>query len=98
MKILEEMACDILIDAISIENIFGEDKICLTGRTPVGDTIANDEDGIVSFSVDLDKTLFASSTEAAPLIGVRERNIHPFSFKKMTAVGIEGDFREMVSF
>ncbi len=98
MKVRKEMAGDILIDAIGVEGVFGEDEVCLTGCTPVGDTIANEEDGIVCFPVDLDEPLFASPAEAAFLIGIGKRDVHAIPFTKMSTVGIEGDFREMVNF
>lgn len=91
------MASDILIDAKAVERVFRENEICFTGCTPVGDAIADEDNGIVSLPVRLDKCLLACSTETTFLVGVGERDLDPFFLLKIGMVGVERDVREMVN-
>jgi hypothetical protein len=97
-KVVEEMAGDLLVDAIRVEEVFGEDKVCFTGRTPVRDAVSDEEDRIIFSPMNLDELLFTSSAEAAFLVEIWERNPPAISFVKISMVGIERDFGEMMNF
>src|SRR3990172_6704940 len=75
-----EMAGNILADAKRVEGIFGKDKIGFPGGAAVGDTIANEEDGVIIFPVRLDEPLFAGSATSARLIKMGENDVHPIRF------------------
>jgi hypothetical protein len=96
-KVIEEMAGDFLVDAIRVEEVFGEDKVRFTGCTPVRNAISDEEDGIIFLPMHLDKLLFTSSTEAAFLVEVGERNPPAIFFVKISMVSVERDFGKMMN-
>jgi hypothetical protein len=64
-KVLKKMAGDILFGTIGVQGAFGEDKIRLLSRTPVGKAVSYKKDRIIFLSIDLNEPLFASPTETA---------------------------------
>jgi hypothetical protein len=92
------MAGDFLFNTIGIEGIFSKDEVCFLSRTPVGEAISDEKDGIIFFPMDLDEVPFASSAEATLFPGVRKRNVYSSPIPETGSVGIKGDLRKMVNF
>jgi len=89
MKILKKVTGDVLLDAIAIEGTFSKREIRFSGSASVGESVADEQDRVILISVDLNELFFASSTEAAFLIGKRKREFHAISRVKTSAISIE---------
>ena len=98
LKAPNEMADDILLDAMRVEGFLCEDEIRLPGPTSIGEAIADKKDRIVFFPVDLDEPLFAGSAKPALFVGVRKRDLHSILIQEMSGVCIKRDLGEMVNF
>ena len=89
---IKEMAGDLLIDAIIVERILSEDKVCFLCSTSIREAVADEKDGVICFPVHLDKLLFTGSAKTAFLIKVREREIYSSFPLQSASIGIERDF------
>jgi hypothetical protein len=98
MKVLKGVAGDVLIDAVRVEEVFGKDEIRFTGRTPVGETISDEEDPFIFFAVIPNDLLLAGAAKTAFLADIGKGDICPSVTQKMGGVGIERNFREVMGF
>jgi hypothetical protein len=78
--------------------LLGKNEIGFLSRAPVGETVTDEKNGIIFFSVVLDEFPFASSAKTALLLEVREGNVYSAPLPEMGAVGIERDLREVMNF
>ena len=68
LEVSKKMVGDLLFDAVSVQGLLGKDEIRFLSRAPVGETVTDEKNGIIFFSVVLDEFLFASPAKTALLL------------------------------